>query len=166
MSGDLVHPATGEVVSLDAPTDTLASHLEEIRRVEGDLRSLKRALTAEVLGRMDTARDWTIHAGAYELTAPKPARDWDTEKVRAALAELVGAGEITADAAAQGIRARTSYAVDARGMRGLLAVEGPVADALGECRGEPKERRVSVKRAGPVRVESLEEAINERKATT
>lgn len=155
----LIHPVTGELVPANAPTASLAEQLDTVRNAEADLRSFKRSVTALLLERMDHARDWTLDAGAWSVAAPKPAPAYDTDQVRATLAALVADGELTEQAAAKAIRERTTWQIDANGMKALLSVEGDVAAALRACQSGIRERRVVVKRAPALQVAAEQEQI-------
>lgn len=153
MSGELAAPrrlaipATGELIDLDAATDTLAGHLDDIRDLEGALRGAKRELAQEILARMDTEATWTVEAGPYKLVGESPNRvDYDPHELLTALRALPpdAISPRALDAAVQRVE---QLKVSKQGVNKLLKLGGPVADAVrGAERPVERERRVSVKR--------------------
>ena len=87
----VVHPLTGEVLSLDLPDAELALALDGVRILEGELRDVKSALGRELLARMDASASWTLHLpGVGKVTAPspKPLIEYDGPGLREALLAL------------------------------------------------------------------------------
>ena len=89
---------TGEEVILpDATTDKLAELRDWIRSTEEDLRIAKRALDAEMIGRMDKEATWSTTVGGYKISAPSPApsTEYDAVDLRHGLEELQEEGLIS-----------------------------------------------------------------------
>jgi hypothetical protein len=149
VSTDLVvHPATGEVVLLDAPTDTLAGTLAAIREAEGEMRTFKQILTGELLRRMDAEATWTVRAGDFtvEGDSPKPKTEYEAEKLYIALSEFVDSGVISQGALEQAVEPVRTYKAKQAGLNKLLALGGLIAETVERHRTEvPRDRRVRIK---------------------
>lgn len=152
---EIANPVTGEIVSLDGPTDVLAEQLSEIRDFEAFLRDLKRALTVELVGRMDKAVEtgeagsWTVRVGPWTIKAPSPAPtvEYDTHALRDALDELADLGVIGPDAVDRVCQPTLTYKVDRRALTTLSKANAAVAKAVAEhSREVQKDRRVTVER--------------------
>jgi hypothetical protein len=143
----VIHPATGEVVPLDGPTDMLASFLASTRELEGALREAKRAVSAELHARMDAEASWTLHVRSYTITGESPNRiEYDADKLHARLAELVADDLLAPRAAEQAVEVVTTRKARARGINQLLKLGGAVADAIKTCQVPvERDRRISVK---------------------
>lgn len=151
MNRDLVIPATGELISLDAPTDILAHVLEHIREIESDLRDAKRTLSAELHARMDVEAQWTVQAGKFKLTgqSPESGVSYDPYKLTEALAPFLASGAVTPQALNAAVERITTYKVRIAGVNALKRLGGEVRkaiEAVAEHR-DPSDRRVSVSRA-------------------
>ena len=95
----LVMPATGEVIPLDAPTNDLARARDEIRDLEGVLRSMKALLDRELVDRFDKENAKSVKAGGYEVKVDPPMV-WATDgrALRKALFDLAAMGVLSTEA--------------------------------------------------------------------
>ncbi len=86
----------GEVVDLSGPTDGIASTLDRVRELEGELREFKRGLGVELTRRIDEAvrtgesQTYTARVGRFKLSvpSPKPGEEIDAPALRGALLDL------------------------------------------------------------------------------
>lgn len=143
-------PVTGELLTLDAPTEDLASLLADIRDFESVLKEQKALVNRELLARLDKNASWTQQAGDYKLSAPSPAtgEEWDGAGLYAALCDLKDSGVISMDAVNLAVEIQHVYKVRKVGVNSLrkLPGVGQVVDRY--CTpAEPKARYVSVKPA-------------------
>lgn len=147
----VIDPFTGEaVVIADAPTDTLAAFLHNVREVEGAFREQKRAVTREIVERMDREARWTGTVGDYKIVAdgpPKPI-EYQAEALYEALREYVDSGAISEAALDAAVERTYSYRAKHRGIQALLKLGGHIAETIAKHAHEAeKERRVKVSRA-------------------
>jgi hypothetical protein len=146
----VVDPRTGEAVVLaEAATDTLAAFLENVRDVESSFREQKRAVTVEILARMDREARWTGRVGDYEIhgDGPTPQVEYDAEALHQALGEFVDAGIITEHAREEAVERVQIFKARARGIKALQKLGGGIAEAINRhARDADRDRRVSVKR--------------------
>lgn len=152
MSTDLVpHPKTGEALSLDAPTGTLAAYHDDLQELERIVREARGRIGEELLKRLDVKAKWTWREDGFEIKAPSPAptTEYDVDAVRATLRDLQDEGVIDEDAADAAVQVTVSYKARVAGLNALRKLGDDVADRIDAC-GQPveKPRRVSVK---PVR---------------
>jgi hypothetical protein len=147
--GIVINPATGEVLSLDEPTEILARWLSETRELEERLREEKRRVTRELIDRMDRDASYTLRAGDLEIKGdgPEAPTEYDAEALYAELKEFVDSEAITEDALARAVEPVVTYKPRAGGLNALRKRGGSIADAI-ERHSRPKEnyeRRVSIK---------------------
>jgi hypothetical protein len=146
----VVDPRTGEAVVLaEAATDTLAAFLENVREVESAFREQKRAVSREILDRMDREARWTGRVGEFEIKGdgPTPPTEYDAEALYWALDEFVAAGVITDQARDEAVERVEVFKAKARGIQALRKLGGGVAAVIDRhAREAVRERRVSVKR--------------------
>jgi hypothetical protein len=147
IEGAVMHPSTGEVVSLDAPLEDLAAYLADVRDWEQTfLRPCKRAVEEELLRRMDHDARYTVRAGAYVVRGDGPGRvEYNEDLLRIRLRELVDDEAISREAAAAAVKEKVSYQPMARGINALLKLGGKVAEAVRSAEAGEKTRRVTVK---------------------
>jgi hypothetical protein len=96
----VVEPVTGEALELEsmAPTE-LAERLEALDELRGRLGDYRRALIDEAASRLDAENTRKRIFGDFELETNAPSEETYTPaRVRAALAPLVAAGKLTAEA--------------------------------------------------------------------
>jgi hypothetical protein len=94
---ELVLPHTGEVLNLKrASTDVLAIAFDGLKEAEADLKSLRSQLGDELTSRLDHEgrRSVTLDGWTVETTAPT-VKEWDLDRLRSDLAELVEQGVIS-----------------------------------------------------------------------
>ena len=89
----IVHPLTGGVLELDAPTDQLAAVLEEHREILSVLAEWRSLVERELVRRMDSANTRKEEVGGYllEVNAPR-TESYSVDAMREALAPLVDEG--------------------------------------------------------------------------
>lgn len=151
MSAELiVHPGTGEVITLDAPDETLANVLDALTDYEFQLAEVRSTIGREMVYRMDRAAKWTLHAGPYKLTSssPSPTEDWDGAALHSALSVLVDDGKLSIEALDAAVETVISYKPRKAGINALRKLGGEVRIAVDALKREtPKgERRVRVER--------------------
>ena len=145
----VVHPVTGELLTVDHSTEALAQYLLDVRDLETGLRVDKKAVTTEILRRQDRAASWTTHAGSLKVSgqSPAPMEVFDGLELRNALGLLVDAGVITVEAMDAAVVTEVKYTPRKAGIAALRKLGGEVkkvVDGLAVER-EP-ERRVTVSR--------------------
>jgi hypothetical protein len=145
----VIHPATGEILELDASTETLACWLTEARELDERMREEKRRVVQELLNRMDRDAQYTLRAGDMEIKGDGPASptEYDAEPLRAALEEFVDGEVISQDALDRAVEIVPVYKPRANGLKALVRQGGQLAEIV-ERYARPKEnheRRVSVK---------------------
>lgn len=144
----LVAPVSGDVLTLDSPSGDLARFLLEARDLEGRLREAKRAVSAEILARMDhRGTGWTETIGDLKISgdSPAPREDWDGAELFAELNALVDEGVIGVEAVNVAVETVITYKVRARGVAILRKLGGRVAEVVDGCaRLVERERRVVV----------------------
>mgnify|MGYP000847483191 FL=1 len=98
----VVHPATGEILDLAGqPTDQLAGLLNGCRVYQQQVADFREQVEQVICDRMDRQNQRTAVVGTVKLTVNAQARtEWDLERLRAVLADLVRAGLLNEDAAA------------------------------------------------------------------
>lgn len=147
----VVDPRTGEaLVIAEATTDTLAMFLDNVRDTERAFRDQKKAVTYEVLRRMDAEASWTARVGDYELKGDGPGdrTEYDAKGLYEALGEYVESGVITEAARSAAVERTYAYKASVRGIRALEKLGGGIAELIRQhTRSTPKDRRVSVGRA-------------------
>lgn len=91
MSEVIAHPLTGEAIAVkQAPTDLLADIHQQIADAETDLRSRRRAVDDELIGRMDHEGVRTFQTEGFKLEASRPLeRVWHIDALRRTLERLV-----------------------------------------------------------------------------
>lgn len=89
----IVHPLTGDVLELDAPTDQLAAVLEDHREILSVLAEWRSLVERELVRRMDSANTRKEEIGGYvlEVNAPR-TESYSVDTTREALAPLVEEG--------------------------------------------------------------------------
>lgn len=146
---ELVHPFTGEVIPLDAPTDLLGKALDEQRAVEAEERTFKRALMDEIISRMDKEGTWTYNPEGAEvkLTAPSPGRTVyvEPECLRSDLLQLANKGVISKEAAERAVTTEVVYKPVAQQLKNLAKLGGKVKEVIDQyTRPDESSRSVTV----------------------
>lgn len=146
----LVNPATGEVVLLNAPTNEIAAAVDATRELEGRLREFKGRLNAELLDRMDKAATWTARGGGYKVSGDGPRQpNYDGPKLAAALRPLVEAGVIEKAAMLKAVEPAVEWKAKKAGINALLKLGEKVVAAVKSAEVEntkPRQVRVSPER--------------------
>lgn len=147
----VIDPSTGEaVVVASATTDTLAMFLDNVRQVEQTFREHKRAVTREILSRMDREARWSGVVGDYAITGDGPTKptEYDAEALYNALTEYVDSGAISEAALDAAIERRYSYKAKHRGIQALARLGGHISETILQHSSEvEKTRSVQVRRA-------------------
>ena len=95
----LLVPLTGEVVNLDAATDTLAACVTQLREIEADLYRARGQVNAELVRRLDHENLRTAEVGEYKITVDAPgALDWNTKELEKVLFDFVDHDNLSAEA--------------------------------------------------------------------
>lgn len=150
MSNIVVHPATGEILGLDADTADLARWLSEARELDRLMRIEKQRVTEELLDRMDREASYTLRAGDLEIKGDGPIvpTEYDAPALYVALQDYVEAGVITEEALERAVEPQpVTYKARAQGLKALARLGGGIVDVI-DLHAQPKEnfaRRVSVK---------------------
>lgn len=149
LTAPIVHPATGELVALDAPTDQLATWLDSFRDLDGASRTAKTALTDELARRLDHEGRASASVGEWKLAVTSPsAVKYDADRVYGILKAAADAGEIShaaAEAACPPIGKRKTAK---RELDRLLAVLPPDRAAEIDRLAQPEARRITLTRLG------------------
>lgn len=120
----IVNPASGELVARDAPTNDLGAQLDAVRELEGRLRTFKRAVSDEILGRMDKEGLYTYRLGGFKITGKAPpGPKYDGEVLHRELTRLVEQDVITPQARDRAVSIATVYEPHAAGIKALAKLE-------------------------------------------
>jgi hypothetical protein len=149
-AGGIVDPREAETLELAEFTDN-AAHLAAITR------EAKTVVSDELVRRLDRGGKWTRHEEGFKITSPSPAAgsvSFDTEKLRAALADLLDADLIDEEAATAALEhvhpppPAPYWKQKAAGIGALLKLGGDVAAAIEGCKVdvEPPKRTAKVTR--------------------
>lgn len=144
----VAHPATGEIIALDSPTDLLAAALLDSKDLVARAQSYSRAIKDELLRRMDYERTYTAHLRGLKVEGDgERAPDYDGEKLWKGLAELVPE-VISLGALENAVERSRTYKAKKRGISKLLmATDERVLAAVEAARVEnTKARDVRVTR--------------------
>jgi hypothetical protein len=145
----VVSPASGEVLTLAAPTGDLAGWLADVREWESNLREAKRIVQAEILARLDKQASWTTHEAGLKISgdSPAPTEIWDGAELRTALLELVDEDLLSIEAVDAAVQTVVTYKPAKAGISKLRKLGGRVADVVDSlCQTVERERRVTVSR--------------------
>lgn len=145
---EIANPATGELIRLSDPTDTLAQALDEVRDMESRQREFKARISEEILRRMDAEGVWTAEVGEFKVSGQSPDRtDYDADKLLFALDRLVADGDITPDARDRAVTVVESLKVSKRGVQALRKLGGRVEEVINDTEvAVETPRRISVRR--------------------
>ena len=147
---EFANPITGEVLTLASPNADLGRYLADLREFEGRVREYKRAVTDELLARMDRSASWTVHAEGVKLSgaSPQPSEEWDGPALREALLDLVDEGVLSIEAVDAAVETVVSYKPRKAGINALRKLGGRAAELVAEHRREvEKQRYITVSRA-------------------
>jgi hypothetical protein len=150
MSTDLIHPLTGETLSLvHAGEDQLAQLLDSVKDYESRLREAKSLLSQEILRRQDQSACWTTRAGGFVLkgSSPAPSEEFDALALREDLLGLVDEGALHIQAVDAAVETVISYRARKGGINQLRKLGGVVAQII-DRHATPviKSRYISVSR--------------------
>jgi hypothetical protein len=146
----LVNPTTGELITLDSPTDDLANFLADMREHESLCREAKKLVTREVVSRMDKQASWTVHAGGLKLStsSPAPTEEFDGPMLHEALQVLVDQGVISVEALDAAVETVIKYEPRRKGINALRKLGGRAAEIVNAHATEVhKDRYIKVERA-------------------
>jgi len=144
----VVHPATGELLDLAGqPTGQLADLLAGCRDYQQQVADFREQVEQEICRRMDRQNSRSAMVGQVRLTVNAQARtEWDLERLRTVLAELVTAGELDPAAAAAVIERPVPKPLPER-VNAQAARKLDGHDAVRECsRKVPQRRTVKIER--------------------
>lgn len=111
-------PVTGEVLSLDAPAETLVDALFRMRDLEQQLSAVRRDVGLEITRRMDADNLRQVDVDGFRVTVSAPAEEWDLEALDDALTALVDNGILTPAATQRLFRVKRD--IDKRELKKLL----------------------------------------------
>lgn len=144
----LANPSTGEALTLDADTATLAEWLKQIDDFSKETKFARQRISEEIVRRMDLEASWTMREGNLKLTSRSPEQiDYDVDSLGLALVGLMNDGLITKSAAEACIKEEKKLTVLKQGVNALLKRGGQVAEAIRAC-------QVQVDKPRSVRVEA------------
>lgn len=148
--GGLVLPATGEVLDLEGmATDELAARVDEVRELRDRLADADRAISDELLARMDRRSEWTATVGDWRVegSSPETLIDYDLDALEQALQQLVVAGHIDPAAATDAVRTTVTRRPAKARINRLIKLGGQVAERINATRTTgSRPRRVKVTR--------------------
>jgi len=150
MTDLIVSPRTGEALTLYSPTVDLAGLLADLKDYENGLKDTKRAISDELLRRLDANASWTEHLPGLKLSAPSPAPvvAYDAPALRDALLDLVDESLLTVEAVDRAVEMIVSYKASAAGVKALVKLGGRVAETVAaHAASSERTRYVSVARA-------------------
>jgi hypothetical protein len=150
----VIHPITGEQLSLDSPDAQLAGAVEGIRTLESQLKDVKSAITREWLDRRDREASWTVHVpGVGKVSAPSPKPTvvygeprsrspvtYDAGPLREALLALADEGLITMQAVDAAVEPVVTYEPRKKGITALLRLGGRVGATVSAFAQEAPEK--------------------------
>jgi hypothetical protein len=147
----VVSPRTGEVLTLDAGTDQLAGLLADFSEHEAVVKESKRYVQDELLRRLDSAAQWTMHVeGGLKISAPSPApaEEFDELALRESLLQLADDHVIAIEAVDRAVEPQVSYKARKAGVNALRKLGGRVAETVdAHARSAEHKRYVRVERS-------------------
>lgn len=144
---ELLVPATGEIVSLSAPTDVLAGAAAQMRELENELARVRSVVNDELTRRLDHENLRSADVGDYTITVDAPGGvDWDVNKLEDELSRLVELGVISDAAMERALPAKRRVAL--RELKKLIpAVEDDYREDIEACSTPSNRvRRVKIER--------------------
>lgn len=147
----VLNPVNGEVLTLDAKSDQLGAYLADVREFEFLMRESKRAVTQELLARMDKNASWTMSLPGWKLSSRSSAKEeaWDGAELRTALLDLVDEDVISIEAVDAAVETVVTYKPRKVGINNLRKLGGRVAAVVnGLCVEREPDRSVKVERVG------------------
>jgi len=142
-------PRSGEVLNLTGSDEHLVTAFDELREFEAEVKTVRTAVADELRRRLDRSALWTRHVGRFKVSAPspEPKTEYDVDRLRDALAEMVGEGLIDQEAASKALKRDVSYTPVIAGIKALKKLGGDVKDAIEACEMEVERtsRPVTVK---------------------
>lgn len=122
---DVVDVTSGELISLDAPSDDLIALRVRLKELAAQLRGVNAAIDDEIRRRMDQDARWTISVpGVGKASAPSPAPGLDVPDPAAlnkVLQGMLDREEITAAAKYAAIEPKPiEYTVKTAGIKALM----------------------------------------------
>jgi hypothetical protein len=148
--GEILNPATGELVALDADTNVLAGYLEAAREHASAMQTFIRELSTEITARMDRAATWTAHLGGLTVKGEAPkSPEYDGRILHRELSELERMGLIDSRARTEAVERVEEFKARKRGINALRKLNNPEINAALDRAAKPDERarRVTVTRA-------------------
>lgn len=123
LTGEVLVPYSGELLALDADSETLVDAVYRMRELEDELRRVRQTVGLELTRRLDAENLRSVKVGEYDLKVAAPRDDWPIDDVDAVLAELVEAETIT-----QGARDRVVKSEPKLDLRELKKLLGTLPD--------------------------------------
>ena len=147
ITAPILHPQTGELVNLDAPTNELADLLDTYRQIDSESRRAKTAITDELARRFDHEGRASHTAGNWKLQVNSPeAVTYQPDRVYAILQAAAEDGEISHDAVELACPPTGKRRVSKRDLTRVLAVlPDERADEIRRL-AQPDARRITLTR--------------------
>jgi len=138
--------ATGEIISLGAPTDILAEHVDQLKDMKSQIDEALGEVNLELLRRMDLEAKWTARVGPWTVRgdSPAPKVDYNGEQLYEDLYSLAARGDISYEALEAAVEQITGYKVKVAGVNALKKRGGKIAEVI-EAAASTSERRRSVR---------------------
>lgn len=146
--GNIVNTLTGETFDLErVEWHKLARVRKAIVDIRPVLDDTARVLDTEIARRLDASNDRHILVDGIELRVNRPqSTEWDVERLRANLEQLVSEGRLAAGVVPRALKREVTYKPVASELTKLLDSADPrIAELVRECRSVvPARRRVQV----------------------
>lgn len=128
-------PVTGEIVSLDAPNETLIDALFRMRDLENQLAAVRRDIGFEITRRMDADNLRQVEVDGFKVTVAAPGEDWDLKRLDEVLDGLVEAGTLTPAATERlfKVERRVQKRELTKLLKNLDGVNAEAAEQIREC---------------------------------
>lgn len=129
---EVFDPRSGEIVDLRKQSDEdLAAFLQWIRDQEEGARRSKKLISIELHRRMDGDALWTREAETFRIKgAAPPTPDYEAERLRPILEQLVKDGDITEAAMENACPLETKPKAKKQGIKALAKLGKKIADAI------------------------------------
>lgn len=136
-------PVTGELVTADAPYETVAALVVHIRETESLLRGMKAEASERLIAEMDREAKWSGRLGDFVIStrSPAPVIEYDADLLYDVLCELRDGGKITAQAVDNAIKETVSRKAMRSGVNALLKLGGEIAEEIRACGTETQPKR-------------------------
>lgn len=152
----IINPQSGELLTLDSPTDDLGRYLAAAREHKACVQEAINAVSREILRRQDQAAaagessPWTTRiGGGLKLVGSSPAaiEEWDGADLKAQLLTLVDEGLLSPAAVDAAVETIVTFKVKKTGVNALRKLGGRVKELIDQLATEREpDRRITVSR--------------------